>query len=105
MSFQRTVGIYQAYFNGEKIPEISGMVCERQGPGDNGREGQIEHQRIAQDVYPLYTHAGASGKYRTIGYTQSGTIGITPRPALRVENTGRREGILVHPAQGYLWSR
>jgi len=104
MGFARTVGVYQAYFNGEKVPEISGMVCERQGPGDNGEEGQSEHQRIAQGIYPLFTHAGASGKYRTIGYTASGTIGGEPRPALRVENTGHREGILVHPAQGYLWS-
>lgn len=104
MAYPRTVGVYQAYFNGTKIPEISGMVCERQGPGDNGMTGQGEHQRIKAGAYPLFTHAGASEKYRTIGYTQSGAIGATPRPALRVGNTGRREGILVHPAQGYLWS-
>jgi hypothetical protein len=104
MNYPRTVGVYQAYFNGEKIPEISGMVCERQGPGDNGVIGQNQHQRIKAGAYPLFTHAGASGKFCTIGYTKSPAIGATPRPALRVGNTGRREGILVHPAQGYLWS-
>lgn len=104
MGFARTVGVYQAYFNGEKIPEICGMVCERQGPGDNGLLGQSQHQRIKAGPYPLFTHAGASGKYRTLDYTQSAMIGATPRPALRVGNTGHREGILIHPAQGFLWS-
>jgi hypothetical protein len=104
MGYPRTVGVYQAYFKGQKIPEISGMVCERQGPGDNTKVGQNEHQRLKAGTYRLFTHAGASGKYSTHNYTKSSAIGATARPCLRVADTGVREGVLVHPAQGYLWS-
>ncbi|WP_441233936.1 hypothetical protein [Bradyrhizobium sp. 930_D9_N1_4] len=104
MGYARTVGIYQAYFDGKKIPEISGMVCERQGPGDNTKVGQNEHQRLKAGTYRLFTHAGASQKYSTHNYTKSTVPGATARPCLRVADTGVREGVLIHPAQGYLWS-
>jgi hypothetical protein len=104
INYPRTVGIYQAYFKGEKIPEISGMVCERQGPGDNTTIGQAKHARLKAGPYPLFTHAGASQKYSTHNFTQSTAIGALRRPCLRVENTGVREGVLIHPAQGFLWS-
>ncbi|EJN13090.1 transglycosylase family protein [Bradyrhizobium sp. YR681] len=104
MGYARTVGIYQAYIDGKKIPEISGMVCERQGPGDNTKVGQNEHQRLKAGAYRLFTHAGASQKYRTHNYTKSSVPGATARPCLRVADTGVREGVLIHPAQGYLWS-
>jgi len=104
MGYARTVGVYQAYFQGKKIPEISGMVCERQGPGDNTTVGQNQHQRLKAGTYRLFTHAGASGKYSTHRYTNSTVPGATARPCLRVADTGIREGVLIHPAQGYLWS-
>jgi hypothetical protein len=104
MSYARTVGIYQAYFDGKKIPEISGMVCERQGPGDNTKVGQNGHQRHKAGSYRLFTHAGASQKYSTHNYTKSTLPGAIARPCLRVADTGVREGVLIHPAQGYLWS-
>jgi hypothetical protein len=104
LGYARTVGIYQAYMDGKKIPDVSGMVCERQGPGDNTRIGQNEHQRLKAGTYRLFTHAGASGKYRTHNYTKSAVPGAIARPCLRVADTGIREGVLIHPAQGYLWS-
>lgn len=104
MGYARTVGVYQAYMDGKKIPEISGMVCERQGPGDNTKVGQNEHQRLKAGTYRLFTHAGASQKYSTHNYTKSTVPGATARPCLRVADTGVREGVLIHPAQGYLWS-
>jgi hypothetical protein len=104
MAYARTVGVYQAYFQGKKIPEISGMVCERQGPGDNTKVGQAEHQRLKAGTYRLFTHAGASGKYSTLHYSKSTAPGGVARPCLRVADTGVREGVLIHPAQGYLWS-
>ena len=103
-AFDRTVSRYQAYFNRAPIAEISGMAVERQGPDDNGPTGVSEHRRIAAGTYPLFTHAGASNKYKTIGYGTPGNIRVRPWPCVGVENTGSRSGILIHCGAGYLMS-
>jgi hypothetical protein len=102
--FSRTVGYYHVFFKGQKLPDLEGMTVERQGPGDNTRVGQQAHSRLAAGTYPLYTHGGASGKYATYGYAGSLLPGATPKPAIAFRDTGDREGMLIHPAQGYLWS-
>jgi hypothetical protein len=102
-TFSRTVGYYHVFFKGQKLPDLEGMTVERPGPGDNTVVGQQARSRLAAGIYPLYTHAGASRKYATYGYDDS----LSPtamRPAIRIEDTGVRAGVLIHPAQGYLWS-
>ncbi len=80
------------------------MAVERQGPGDNTPTGVNAHSRIAAGVYSLFTHAGANNRYRTIGYATPGSLPNRPWPCIGVENTGSREGILIHCASGYLMS-
>jgi hypothetical protein len=103
-AFDRTVSRYQAYLNRAPIPEISGMAVERQGPGDNSQTGVSQHRCLAAGTYPLFTHAGASNKYKTIGYSTPANIRARPWPCIGVENTGSRSGILIHCAAGYLMS-
>lgn len=104
MAFDRTVSRYQAYFNRVAIPEISGMAVERQGPGDNGPTGVSQHRRLEAKTYPLFTHAGDNIKYRTLGYLSPPNFPNRPWPCLGIENTGSREGVLIHCASGYLMS-
>ena len=94
--FRRTVGKYQVYRDGVAIGGLSGMTVERQGPGDNGQTGKREHRCISAGSYPLNNHA--TDNYRTVGYKSSGAH---PRPAIEVGDTDKREGILIHPADGY----
>jgi hypothetical protein len=94
--FNRTVGTYQVLHDGAPVPGLSGTTVERQGPGDNGTIGRAEHRCIASGNYPLNSHATL--KYKTVSYK---TSGAHPRPALEVGNTDKREGILIHPADGY----
>lgn len=101
---RRTVGVYQAFFNRVPIASIQGVSVEPHGPGDNSRTG-IQHKRcIAVGTYPLFTHAGTSGKYKTFNYTA--LVGVDHRawPSVRVENTGSRSGILVHCGGGFMMS-
>src|SRR5882672_1312035 len=94
--FNRTIGTYQVLHNGIPIPGLSGTTVERQGPGDNGTIGKSEHRCIAAATYPINSHSTA--KYKTVGYKRSGQH---PRPALEIGQTDKREGILIHPADGY----
>jgi hypothetical protein len=104
-AFARTVSTYQVFHNGQPAVGLSGMMAERQGPGDNGPSGVTNHRRIARGTYPLSTHDGiGNNKYMTIGYSQNTGLGALPRPCVRLLNTGSRSGILIHPASGYLWS-
>lgn len=102
--FERTVSRYQAYFNRAPVAGIFGMAVERQGPGDNSPTGVNAHRRIEAGKYPLFTHAGANNRYRTIGYPSPGALSKRPWPCIGVENTGSRAGILIHCASGYLMS-
>ena len=106
--FSRTVGAYQAYFDRNPIPEISGFCVERQGPGDNTPSGVDNHRRIAAGTYPLFAHQSPlkNGiiKYKTLGFNQPRNFPVRPWPCLGVESTGARGGILIHCAKGYLMS-
>jgi hypothetical protein len=104
IGYDRTVSRYQAYFNRAPVDGIFGMAVERQGPGDNSPSGVTNHRRIAAGVYPLFTHAGANGRYKTLDFATPANIRIRPWPCLGVENTGNRSGILIHCAAGYLMS-
>jgi hypothetical protein len=108
--FPRTVSSYRVFHNGVAVAGLTGLVVERQGPGDNTKTGTSQHRRIAAGRYPLETHSGANApgtttpKYRTIGYSESDRTGGYSRPCIGVADTGFREGILIHPAQDYCWS-
>jgi hypothetical protein len=106
---QRTIGTYQAYFDKQLIPGIGGIAVERQGPGDNTRAGRTSHARLAAGIYPLFTHASGVGpggrvKYRTFGFSTAVNVASRPWPAVRVEHTESRQGILIHCASGFLMS-
>lgn len=90
----RTYGTYQVYIDGQPVADLDGFICETVGPGDNSTEDN--GKRIEQGRYPLATQFG---RYRTIGYsTNTTTAGDAPMPAICLENTGQRSGILIHPA-------
>jgi len=103
VAYQRTRGRYEASFAG-KPTGLAGAIVERQGPGDNTKTGVTQHRRIAAGRYPLFTHAGDNGKYKTIGYATTGLASSLPRPAIGVGDTDAREGILIHCAAGFLMS-
>jgi hypothetical protein len=86
----RTVSDYQCYWQGEAIGDLNGQMVERNGPGDNTATGVTRHLRIEARQYPLAIQDGA---YKTYGYAAAGP----PLPALALENTGKRTGILLHP--------
>jgi hypothetical protein len=101
----RTVGMYQAYLDGQPIDGVNGFCVERQGPGDNSPTGVSNHRRIEAGQYPLFTHVSpGTNKYKTIGYRNPGTIADRPWPCIEVANTGSRTGILIHCAAGYFMS-
>lgn len=92
--FVRTIGTYQVYLDGQPVADLAGFMCERPGPGDNSRPGN--GKRIEAGRYPLWTQYG---KYRSTGYsTDTAVPGKSPMPGIRLEATGRRVGILIHPA-------
>jgi peptidoglycan L-alanyl-D-glutamate endopeptidase CwlK len=99
--FARTIGYYQAFYNREPIPGVAGVTVERQGPGDNTKNGDHRDRRIKSGTYPLSAHAGASGKYATYRYAVAGSAQHRPWPCLRVDGTKARTGILIHCAGGY----
>ncbi|MGO4126538.1 hypothetical protein AB4Z01_19205 [Inquilinus sp. YAF38] len=104
-AFARTVSSYQVFHDGAAVAQLSGTIVERQGPGDNTSTGVSKHRRVAAGTYELHTHDGAgNNKYMTIGYSTAAQITALPRPALRLSPTGSRTGILIHPANGYLWA-
>ncbi len=108
-AYDRTVSRYQVLLDGQPIDGASGMAVERQGPGDNSLEGRRFARRIEAGVYSLYTHHGSRQlngvtMYETHGYTEDRSVGAAPRPSLRLGGTGSRAGILIHPAQNYVWS-
>jgi hypothetical protein len=109
-AFARTISDYQVYHDGVKVDGLSGSFVERQGPGDNTKSGKANHRRIAAGQYRLSTHSGDKDprkkkvKYQTIGYAKQPDIGELPRPAVRFLDTDKREGILIHPGNGYIWS-
>lgn len=97
---RRTVGSYQVFHNGQPRPGLSGFCAETRGPGDNSKTGN--NRCIEPGTYPLSTQDGE--KYCTIGFTANKNPAALRRPALLLENTKKRIGILLHPARGFLWS-
>jgi len=89
---ERTYGTYQVFRDGQKVASLSGNVCERGGPGNKIAESG---KRITKGRYPLSTQFG---KYRTIGFVDDQQPpGTQPMPAILLEDTEPRTGILIHP--------
>jgi hypothetical protein len=97
---RRTVGQYQVFHDGAPVAGLSGLCAETRGPGDNSHTGN--NRRIEAGRYPLRTQDGE--KYVTIGYRDSESSTVTPRPGIDVGNTNKRVGILIHPGRGFLSS-
>jgi len=102
----RTVGSYQVFEDGRPLqdPRLSGTIAEQKGPGDNTVSGRTYQRRIQEGIYPLFTHGFQGSKYKTHGYSPSSEPGAAPPPAIRVGDTGRRIGILLHPGRSFLSS-
>jgi hypothetical protein len=68
-------------------------MCECVGPGDNQHAGN--GKRIEKGRYPLWTQFG---RYRSMGYSTNTTVPADGHmPGIRLEGTGNRIGILIHP--------
>jgi hypothetical protein len=92
-SARRTYGRYQVFRAGRAAPGLNGFMCECIGPGDNGTPDT--GLRIEPGRYPLWTQFG---RYRSIGYSADLTTpGLDPMPGFRLEETGARTAILIHP--------
>jgi hypothetical protein len=91
----RTYASYQVFIDGVAAadPLLGGFMCESPGPGDNSKPGN--GKRVEAGSYPLWTQFGA---YRSIDYSTEDVAGATPMPALALAATGKRTGILIHPA-------
>lgn len=90
----RTYGRYAVLIDGMAQPALTGYMVEAVGPGDN--DAPDNGRCIEAGRYPLSTHFG---RFVSIGYSADPTIeGDPPMPAVRLLGTGRRSGILVHPA-------
>jgi len=94
----RTYGSYKVFLDGQPLGSVNGtplegFVCECTGPGANAPEGN--GLRIEEGRYPLTTQFG---RYRSSGYSKNTTIAAKPHmPAVRLEETGERTAILIHP--------
>src|SRR5882757_6804197 len=94
----RTYGSYQVLIDGNEAQSpdgtpLKGFVCETIGPGKNHPENN--GRRIAQGRYPITTQFG---KYVSIGFSTDTEIAAKPHmPAVRLEETGERIAILIHP--------
>ena len=90
---RRTWGRYQVYRDGVAAAALAGFMCECVGPGNNAVADT--GLRIEPGRYPLTTQFG---RYRTVGYSQDlSEAGLDPMPGFRLEDTGNRVAILVHP--------
>ena len=99
---RRTVGTYQIFHDGivQTGAGLSGMVAETRGPGANQPAGN--NRRIEEGRYPLFTQDGI--KYVTIGFVDSVSTFVKPKPGIELKETGDRSEILIHPGQGFLSS-
>jgi hypothetical protein len=90
---RRTYGRYRVFRDGVEAPALQGFMCECIGPGDNATPDT--GLRIEPGRYPLWTQFG---RYRSIGYAEDlTTAGLDPMPGFRLEETGARTAILIHP--------
>lgn len=96
----RTVGRYRVYRDGAPAPDLTGMIAEPGGPGDNAAADC--GLRIEAGGYALATQDGDS--YCSIGYVVDADHRVRRKPALQLRGTGRRTDILLHPGHGFLAS-
>lgn len=96
----RTIGKYQVYRDGIPIPNLTGTTAEPGGPGDNAAVDC--GLRVEAGTYALATHDGDT--YCSIGYVTGTDRSVLRKPALKLEATGFRTDILVHPGHGFLAS-
>jgi hypothetical protein len=89
---QRTYGRYAVFVDG--VPSgLSGYMAETIGPGDNSMADN--GRRIEAGRYPLTTHYRS---FVTAGYSLSSSVlADPPMPAIRLLETNKRTGILIHP--------
>jgi hypothetical protein len=97
---RRTVGRYEVFHDGKLVPELAGATAETRGPGANAPRGN--NRCIEVGTYDLHIQSGK--KYSTMKYTNNVNPVALKRPGLLVLPTGKRVGILIHPARGFLWS-
>lgn len=99
---RRTVGKYQVYHDGVKQTGagLSGTIAETRGPGAN--KPKENGRRIEAGTYQLSTQGGK--RYFTFGFDDSEAANAKKKPGLLVKDTGVRDGIVIHPGQGYLSS-
>ena len=89
----RTYGRYVVTIDGVSQPGLDGYMLESGGPGDNSVPDN--GRRIEAGRYPLTTHFRS---FVSSGYARNTTIvAAPPMPAVRLLETGRRTGILIHP--------
>jgi hypothetical protein len=96
----RTIGRYQVYRHGVVVAGLNGATAEPGGPGDNGTADC--GLRVEAGTYALATQDGDS--YCSIGYVTDPDHQVLRKPALKLEATGARTDILVHPGHGFLAS-
>lgn len=102
-SRERTIGTYQVFIEGKARSDLKGYMAEQKAPSDSSPLGDLYDRRIAPGYFPLWTQSGT--KYRTIGYTHGDVdFSIKPRPGIELAETGTRQEILIHPAEGFLSS-
>ena len=97
---QRTAGTYQVFHDGLPIAALSGACFETRVPGDNSKASNNRYFEAGS--YRLSTEDGQ--KYCAIGYTGNTNPVALRRPSLLLRDTGKRVGILLHPARGFLSS-
>jgi len=89
----RTYGSYRVYIDGTPQPGLDGYMVESTGPGDNTMPDN--GKRIEAGRYGLTTHFRS---YVSAGYSLDLDVkGAAPMPAVRLLETGKRTGILIHP--------
>lgn len=89
----RTYGRYRVTIDGVPQPGLDGCMVESTGPGDNATPDN--GRRLAAGCYRLTTHFRT---YVSSGYsTNLHLAGDTPLPAVRLLDTDKRTGILIHP--------
>ena len=98
----RTYGAYEVFIDGEAVPNLSGHVCERTGPGDNTANGKKNHLRIREGRYALSTQFTSELPFgRLHRYSETSDAGIS---AARDTSPHRHPCTPGHPPKLFLSS-
>lgn len=97
-NISRAYGTYQAYLDGQPIPQLSGNVCESPGAGENEHQAsEADPRRVRKRRYPLCTQFGGT-VYATKNYQGLDVPAGTPlMPGVLLGDTDARTGIIIHP--------